>query len=479
MRILLKAAIAPVAAAILCAPVFCSAAEATSPTPVPNAAAQEAAPVLKPAYTSCDATVKEINGTSVLASTENGDYVFHLSAAPIFSQKSQSLISVEAIKKDDRLMVFYPVNTPMNLSLPPQLGPSAVVLADAKDGLPFVKADVFNNGRSSDLLLLIPKEIDEGTAVVDAKGSPADASRLDGAELLVFYAKTNRMLPPTATPDKIVVIKYAEDAARLAYASREAVVIEAEGASVLANIASASYRLNLESARIFSQKTRAAVSVKDIKKGDSLLVCYPSGTPVLLSEPAQFSPSAVIIKDAGTASFVKADVFTDGSSSDGSLLIPGTLDAQTPVVDINGEPADAARLNGAALLVFYSKADRMLPPTAAPDKIVVLEYAPAVSESELEGRMPQVTPDETAHFERDGVVYAQLRAAAEPIGFKVQWDGATKTATLTRGDASYSVTVGKTDYVFNGKTSEFPLSNPPFIQDGRLYVESEFLQNFV
>ena len=66
-----------------------------------------------------------------------------------------------------------------------------------------------------------------------------------------------------------------------------------------------------------------------------------------------------------------------------------------------------------------------------------------------------------------------VRYVAEALGAKVEWDGATATATLKTADTEIRITVGAAEAVVNGQTVS--LDSPAFIRDNRTYMPVRFV----
>ena len=66
-----------------------------------------------------------------------------------------------------------------------------------------------------------------------------------------------------------------------------------------------------------------------------------------------------------------------------------------------------------------------------------------------------------------------VRFVAESLGATVAWDGATSTATLTSGTTEIKITIGATTAIVNGE--EKPLDAPAFIENSRTYLPVRFV----
>ncbi len=72
-----------------------------------------------------------------------------------------------------------------------------------------------------------------------------------------------------------------------------------------------------------------------------------------------------------------------------------------------------------------------------------------------------------------GRTLVPLRALTEALGFAVNWDEATQTATLTKGDQTIALTVDKLEAIVNGKP--VALDVPPKTSNGRMVIPVRFV----
>lgn len=79
-------------------------------------------------------------------------------------------------------------------------------------------------------------------------------------------------------------------------------------------------------------------------------------------------------------------------------------------------------------------------PDTKPEKINVILNGTAVN---FAGQPPVI---------KDGTMFLPVRVVSEQLGFSATWDGDTKTATLTNGKDVIVTTVGQTTFTVNGKT---------------------------
>lgn len=131
--------------------------------------------------------------------------VFHIREDMlIVDEKSKDLIERDQLKEGSQVSVFYKENTPMTMSIPPQLSPDALVVNDS-DQIGFVKIANFNSelvDPDNELKLNISDE----TEIVDNDGEKANKDKLADKDLMVFYTVTTRSIPAQTSPEKIIIL---------------------------------------------------------------------------------------------------------------------------------------------------------------------------------------------------------------------------------------------------------------------------------
>jgi alpha-tubulin suppressor-like RCC1 family protein len=73
----------------------------------------------------------------------------------------------------------------------------------------------------------------------------------------------------------------------------------------------------------------------------------------------------------------------------------------------------------------------------------------------------------------NGRTMVPLRAIFEAMGAEIEWDGTTRTATATRGDTVVVLTIGSTSPTVNGQV--VPIDQPGVIVDGRTLAPLRFV----
>lgn len=195
-----------------------------------------------------------------------------------------------------------------------------------------------------------------------------------------------------------------------------------------------------------------------VKEGDKVMVLSTSS---LITKDIKEAAAIVITKDEANAS-VYLDTFK--MTEEGLLSADGEI-----IVAMEG----AEKYDGKKLLVFYDFATMSIPAITNPIKVVELEEKAEdqdkvsvsfkVGDSTLTINGEAVTV-ETPYVVGAGVTLVPIRVISEAFGAEVNWDGETKTVTVSCGECKVIVTVGSKTALVNGE--EKTLEEAPELTDG-------------
>lgn len=131
--------------------------------------------------------------------------IFHLSDdMPLISHETMEDFKVENLEEGMEVSAFFKENTPMTLSIPPQLNPGAVVIHDnEEDG--FVEVAHFNE-ELVDMDNKLKLNISDDTILEDTEGNNLEAEDLEDESLMVFYTISTKSIPAKTTPEKVIVL---------------------------------------------------------------------------------------------------------------------------------------------------------------------------------------------------------------------------------------------------------------------------------
>ena len=278
------------------------------------------------------------------------------------------------------------------------------------------------------------------------------------------------------------------------------------------------------------------LGAQDIEAGDNIAGYFPHGPMTMIYPPQHLVYLIVNYRHRPEHEEVKIDRFNlneDGVlvSADGMLQLNFT--DQTPILlqdgrDFREDIAEIRRqyeelgielptslelmdaLDGRMLVVTYGPTTRGIPAQTIPGedgqnmKIVVLfERAVALPGGiSLDTELPQAELHQTelpqiedntlmewtvneivvegeiiaAQWQRiDGVYYVPLRAVVDALGLgdTIEWNGDTRSVTLSNGTSNITMTIGSNNYLVGG-TTIYGLTYAPIIVDNRTYVPFRF-----
>lgn len=232
----------------------------------------------------------------------------------------------------------------------------------------------------------------------------------------------------------------------------------------------------------FDGNTAQVKNVSDIKVGDKLMVFTDSSSPATLSLPPVYMANIIVSygSDEPLMSVV-ADTFNKAEEELVSLgnTLRVALSEETKVVDAQGNAVETADLSGKRLVVFYDMATRSLPPLTNPKFVVVIneteaeevvDYSTVTTIKAGENTISKIIVKE------DGTVMIPVRAVAEGLGLKVDWDGSLKAVMINEG--MFSFQIGVNSYT-KGRMMPVELNRAPELVIDLTYVPVEFFTEII
>lgn len=111
-----------------------------------------------------------------------------------------------------------------------------------------------------------------------------------------------------------------------------------------------------------------------------------------------------------------------------------------------------------------------IPAVANPSEIILVKHA----DEKLLAELDYVFAEKNiAPTEVNGMVYLPLRAAAEFMGYTVEWNGEAMSVMLTRENRSYTMIIGQEDYGYNRSLMFFPA---PALLNNTTFVPIDFVK---
>ena len=85
----------------------------------------------------------------------------------------------------------------------------------------------------------------------------------------------------------------------------------------------------------------------------------------------------------------------------------------------------------------------------------------------------ELLDEETMPVIRHDRTFLPVRAVTEELGYTVAWNGDKKEVTLTKGDASVVMTIGKKSYRLGDKTASMDVA--PYLEKNRTFIPARYL----
>ncbi len=201
----------------------------------------------------------------------------------------------------------------------------------------------------------------------------------------------------------------------------------------------------------------------ELKEGDTVTLYVREDTPMLLSLPAQYSPT-VIVKATESASTVLVDNFVKSGEDEfgmymnqgGSLAI--SVADETEIIKLSREFFDG-NLDGQDLIVIYDFVQHSLPAQTVPSKVIVLNKAQEIPAEEESFSKIVAGEKEFDYVEAEGAEgMIPVRSVLEALGFTVEWDGELRSVMINSGKFTFAI--GEDSYTV-GRMAPVSLGQAP------------------
>lgn len=164
-------------------------------------------------YTKYEGKITEINkkddSISILVKdneeeAQNGEVLHINEKVIILNDKTKEFMGMEELKDGMKITRYTHKDTPVAMSLPPQLIPDIIVVNESED-TGFINVSKFNEelvNIDNTLKILISEE----TVIVDGSGEKVAKEDLKNRDLIVFYTTSTKSIPAQAKAEKIIAM---------------------------------------------------------------------------------------------------------------------------------------------------------------------------------------------------------------------------------------------------------------------------------
>lgn len=263
-------------------------------------------------------------------------------------------------------------------------------------------------------------------------------------------------------------------------AARATVVSYADGELTVKCEDESELVLHTENAIVMDTQTANAADLSALKAGDTVYVYHSEA--VTMSIPAQSTAYAVLTNlsdEHAPASLLTAEAVQkndDGSVTvtcdGGSLYLTISADATVqPFMTRNIVTTDDIHV-GTRFFAWFDVVAESYPAQGGTDRVVI----PGQEDSRFlvfnkDGS--ELTEGRVA----DGVAMVPVRKVAESLGYKVSWDGKTRTVILEKGETPINIQLGEDRYhAGNDRTGGVALGAASYEVGGTTWVPAELFQ---
>lgn len=382
------------------------------------------------------------------------------------------------IKEGDNLYIYNKVNSSEA---------SVIIITDMDedeflgvDVDTYVKSDVFGivTNAAGNLAL----NLDEKSDITDLKGEKVAYTDLENKDLVVYSSIVAMSMPGQTYPEKVIVLGEAEteietksetdEPAKPVVGESEYIKTEAEAVKAEENVITV--KGEDENTEITVSENVAVLNSKgeiktvaDIKEGDKLYVYSKDDTS---------DAAVIVIMDAeeDTVVFVDVDKYAKAEEAlvNAANTLALNLNEESDITDLNGEKVAYTDVSDKYLAVFYGASTRSIPAQTSPDKVVVLgeaekEEAPVVQNPE---NVTKVTADgkeicEVKYDSENKTFMVPVRAIAETLGYKVDWEGGELLVTVGNDEIKVDFKIGVNKYSASEEEAKELEKAPELIND--------------
>jgi hypothetical protein len=202
----------------------------------------------------------------------------------------------------------------------------------------------------------------------------------------------------------------------------------------------------------------------ELSEGMEITAYIDASKSMIMIYPPRYSPEVVIVQTEKPG-IVELQRFNAQLLNKEENLVIKVVD-ETIIEDLSGNTLTKDGMIEKEVLIFFDYVLESYPAQTGPQKILVLE-------NELSNIDKAIAIAETDHYEVNGVNMIPLRLVAEQLGFQVGSTG--KGAIVSKGNVSFTITRGTTQYSYNKAIRNFS-EKPVLLEERKTYVPYEFLE---
>lgn len=391
--------------------------------------------------------VEDIKDNTIISKVNGEETHFKMNEQTIFNSKTKDIPT-----KGDAIKIVVDGNSPAPAIIPAEYSASAVLKTEEN-----VFVGSFN--KTDDGFVSA-----DNTLALELKDTDFVAEDFAGKDVVVLYGASTRSIPAITVPSQIIALNTQTEAVEEEkeevendafepcylesnYLVFDAVIEDFEDSAVVTKVNDQTMVFNIFEETLFSSKTR-----DNLQKGDNVKFIVDANAPTTMQLPVTYTASAVVKTEENV--FVGEFKCRDGAlvSCDNTLSL-----------NLEGTDYTAKELKNNDLIVIYGASTRSIPAITTPTQIIVLRdndksfgefltETVQAAKSVIDIYVNRIKIDFSKYDNvlpviEDDFTLIPIRAVAEALECKVDFDDATKTVTITDDDKVITL-------VLNAKTAK-------------------------
>lgn len=207
---------------------------------------------------------------------------------------------------------------------------------------------------------------------------------------------------------------------------------------------------------IIDAETLGYLQSSDLKVGMEIEIIVREDVPMTLSLPPMISEQEILIVNPSKSS-IEVDYFGQTLVNEKNTLALN-IGEDTYITSTTGEKRIFTEedIKNKSLVVIYTMSTRSIPAQTTPEMVLILQGK--------KNNIEEIIPGEIIQEEKG----ASVRYLAEKYEYDISWDNKTKSVILVKGNNKITLTVGKREFVHNGKVQS--LEKMVILENGKVYV---------
>lgn len=227
---------------------------------------------------------------------------------------------------------------------------------------------------------------------------------------------------------------------------------------------------------IIEAATLGYLAPSDLKVGMNITVIVPKNAPMTMSLPAKISDQVAIIVNSDEATTNMSYFNEELVNEENTLQL--NVGRETYITNTTGERRifTGEDIQNHSAVVIYTITTRSIPAQTNPKMVLILPNSEELSneeETRNTSSVEEVCDLVAGSVENKSVA---VRDLAEAYGYEVKWNHETKSATLTKGENTIVVTLGKVEVKHNNTVCTF--QEAAKMENQKLIVSNE-LENLL